>query len=99
LIFSLLGRPVLWLRILSRLVLLPVIAGVAYEYIRLSARHMDKAWMRAIATPNLMMQKLTTRAPDLEMIEVAITAFNCMMTAEKAPVDQFEAQIPGAAAP
>jgi uncharacterized protein YqhQ len=98
LIFSLLGRPALWLRILSRLVLIPVIAGVAYEYIRFSARHMDRAWMRAIATPNLMMQRLTTRAPDIEMLEVSITAFNCMMTAETAPADQFGAQTTGAAA-
>jgi uncharacterized protein YqhQ len=99
LLFSMFGRPVLWLRILSRLVLIPVIAGIAYEYIRFSARHLDKAWMRAIAAPNLAMQRLTTRRPDLEMLEVAITAFNCMMAAEKAPADQFEAQMTEAAAP
>jgi len=86
LLFSLLGRPVLWLRIASRIVLIPVIAGVAYEYIRFSARHLDKAWMRAIAAPNLAMQRLTTREPDGEMVEVAIMAFNCMMAAEKASV-------------
>jgi uncharacterized protein YqhQ len=86
LLFSLLGRPALWLRIASRIALIPVIAGVAYEYIRFSARHLDKAWMRAIAAPNLAMQRLTTREPDGEMVEVAITAFNCMMAAEKATV-------------
>lgn len=99
LLFSLLGRPVLWLRILSRLVLIPVVAGVAYEYIRFSARHMDKTWMRAIAAPNLAMQRLTTRRPDRDMLEVAITAFNCMMAAEKAPSDEFEARISEAAVP
>jgi uncharacterized protein YqhQ len=99
LLFSLFGRPVLWLRILSRLVLIPVIAAVAYEYIRFSARHLDKAWMRVIAAPNLAMQRLTTREPDSEMLQVAITAFNCMMAAEKAPVEGHETQLGEAAAP
>jgi uncharacterized protein YqhQ len=83
LMFSLLGRPVLWLRVLSRLLLIPVIAGVAYEYIRFSARHMDKRLIRAIAGPNLAMQRLTTREPEEDMLEVAIKAFHCMMAAEK----------------
>jgi uncharacterized protein YqhQ len=83
LMFSLLGRPVLWLRVLSRLLLIPVIAGVAYEYIRFSARHMDKKLIRAIAAPNLAMQRLTTREPEEDMLEVAIKAFHCMMAAEK----------------
>lgn len=97
LLFSLLGRPTLWLRVLSRVVLIPVVAGVAYEYIRFSARHLDQAWMRVIATPNLAMQRLTTREPDSEMLEVAITAFNRMMAAEKAPLEEFEAQTSGMA--
>jgi uncharacterized protein YqhQ len=95
LLFSLLGRPVLWLRILSRILLIPVVAGVAYEYIRFSARHLDKAWMRAIAAPNLAMQRLTTRQPNEEMVEVAITAFHCMMTAEKGQASQFATQSGG----
>jgi uncharacterized protein YqhQ len=99
LLFSLLGRPVLWLRILSRVLLIPVVAGIAYEYIRFSARHLDKALMRAIAAPNLAMQRLTTREPDGDMVEVALTAFNCMMAAEKAPAEEFEAQMSGATAP
>lgn len=99
LLFSLLGRPVLWLRILSRILLIPVVAGIAYEFIRFSARHLDKWWMRAIAAPNLAMQRLTTREPDLEMLEVAITAFNCMMAAEKAAVERSEMQMSGVAAP
>jgi uncharacterized protein YqhQ len=92
LIFSVLGRPALWLRLLSRVIMIPVIAGVAYEYIRFSARHLDKPWMRAIVAPNLAMQRLTTRQPDERMLEVAITAFNCMMAVEKSPADQFEVQ-------
>ncbi len=92
LLFSLLGRPALWLRLASRILLIPVIAGIAYEYIRFSARHLDKAWMRVIAAPNLALQRLTTREPDAQMLQVAITAFNCMMEAEKASVEVVEAQ-------
>jgi uncharacterized protein YqhQ len=99
LLFSLLGRPDLWMRLLSRIVLIPVVVGLAYEYIRFSARHMDNRVIRAIAAPNLAMQRLTTRQPDADMLEVAITAFNSMMAAEKVPVDQLEAQTTGVAAP
>lgn len=99
LLFSLLGRPDWWLRILSRIALIPVVAGLAYEYIRFSSRHMDNALIRAITVPNLAMQRLTTREPDTDMLEVAVTAFNCMMAAETVPIDQLEAQTTGAAAP
>jgi uncharacterized protein YqhQ len=99
LLFSLLGRPVWWLRILSRVALIPVVAGLAYEYIRFSARHMDNVLIRAITVPNLAMQRLTTREPDPTMLEVAVTAFNCMMTAETAPLDQLEAHTTGVTAP
>jgi uncharacterized protein YqhQ len=99
LLFSLLGRPDWWLRILSRILLIPVVAGVAYEYVRFSARHLNNAVIRAIAAPNLAMQRLTTRQPDTDMLEVAITAFNCMMAAEKASADQTEAYPSGVAAP
>ena len=97
LLFSLLGRPALWLRVLSRVVLIPVVAGVAYEYTRFSARHIDKAWMRIIATPNLAMQRLTTREPEPDMLEVAITAFNCMMAAERAQIEESESPVSEAA--
>ncbi len=99
LLFSLLGRPALWLRVLSRVVLIPVVAGVAYEYTRFSARHIDKAWMRVIAAPNLAMQRLTTREPEPDMLEVALTAFNCMMAAEKAQIEESESPVSEATVP
>ena len=83
LIFSLLGRPPMGLRILSRIVLIPVVAGVAYEYIRFTNRHRGNAFVRAIATPNLALQKLTTREPDPAMLEVAITALKCVLETER----------------
>lgn len=85
LIFALLGRPPIVLRILSRVVLIPVVAGVAYEYIKFTNRHRHHPIIRAIAAPNLALQKLTTREPDLPMLEVAITALKCVLDTESEP--------------
>lgn len=60
-----------WLRVLSRIILLPVIAGVSYEVLKLAGRS-ESPIIEAISKPGLMMQKLTTREPDEQMIEVAI---------------------------
>ncbi|MGD9047212.1 MAG: DUF1385 domain-containing protein [Anaerolineae bacterium] len=84
LVFSLLGRPPMGLRILSRIVLIPVVAGVAYEYIKFTNRHRDKAIVRAIAAPNLALQSLTTREPDQSMLEVSITALKRVLETERA---------------
>ena len=93
LLFSLFGRPALWLRVLSRILLIPVVAGISYEYLRFSARHIEKPWMRALVTPNLALQKLTTREPELDMLEVAISSFNHMMSAEKVKTKSYDAQV------
>lgn len=83
LVFSLLGRPPFLLLILSRVLLIPVIAGISYEFIRFTARHMDSPLIRIIIIPNLALQHLTTRQPDLSMIEVAITAFKRVLVSER----------------
>ena len=78
LLFSLLGPlPMAW-RLVSRILFLPVLAGVAYEYIRWTARHMDAPLVRWIVKPNLALQRLTTREPSRDMLEVAIAAFKAM---------------------
>jgi len=82
LIFALLGRPPMPLRILSRIVLIPVVAGVAYEYIKLTNRYRHLAFVRVIAAPNLALQRLTTREPDLSMLEVSITALQHVLASE-----------------
>ena len=61
------------LRILLRLLLVPVIAGVSYEFIRLAGRN-DSWIVRVLSAPGLWVQRLTTREPDLDMLEVAITS-------------------------
>ena len=62
-----------WLRILSRIVLIPVIAGVSYEFLRLAGRS-DSALVNFLSKPGMWMQNLTTKEPDDGMIEVAIQA-------------------------
>jgi len=82
-VFSLLGPMTFWVRILSRIILVPVIAMFAYEIIRFMGDHMENPLMRLITTPNLLLQNLTTREPDVEMIEVAITSFKKLLQLEE----------------
>jgi uncharacterized protein YqhQ len=82
LIYSLFPPMGLALRLLSRLLLLPVIAGIAYEFIRFSARHQENAFIRLITRPNLALQRLTTREPDESMLEVAIVALERVLAYE-----------------
>jgi len=75
-IFSFIGRDILWLMIVSRIVLIPVIMGIGYEIIYFGARHTNNWIMRAIMAPGLWLQSLTTGEPDDKQIEVAIAAIN-----------------------
>lgn len=84
LVFTALGPlPVFW-RLTSRVLLIPVLAGMAVEYIRWTANHLDSRLVRWLIKPNLALQSLTTREPDLNMLEVAICAFKTMRQAEEA---------------
>lgn len=82
LIFSLLGPMPLATRLLSRLVFVPVLAAIAYEYIRLSARFAESGIARLLIWPNLALQRLTTRQPSAGMLEVAITSFRSLLEEE-----------------
>jgi uncharacterized protein YqhQ len=83
LVYSLFPPMALPLRLASRLLLLPVIAGIAYEFLRFTASHQDNAFIRLITKPNLAMQHLTTEEPDESMLEVAIAAFNHVVLYEQ----------------
>lgn len=83
LVFSLAGNPALWLKILSRLLLLPVVAGVSYEALRFTGRNFDRWWVRILAQPGLWLQRLTTAEPDEDMIEVALTVLRRVLGVEK----------------
>lgn len=73
-IFALLGRPPMEWRILSRIVLIPVIAGIAYEFLKFTANHYSHPLVRCLAAPGLALQGLTTREPDESQVEVAMVA-------------------------
>lgn len=92
-VFSLLGRPPFLLLILSRVLLIPVIAGISYELLRFTARNMHNPIVRIIVKPNLALQHLTTRQPELHMVEVAIVAFKRVLVSEGL-LNEQEAVIP-----
>ncbi len=82
LVFTALGPlPMLW-RLVSRILLIPVLAGFAVEYIRWTANHLDNRIVQWMIKPNLALQSLTTRDPDMQMLEVAIASFQAMRQAE-----------------
>jgi uncharacterized protein YqhQ len=87
-VYSVVGRPALPYLIASRILLVPVIAGLAYEVIRFAAGHMDRRWVRALMVPGLALQRLTTREPSDDQVEVAIAALRAVLTdAQTAEVD------------
>jgi uncharacterized protein YqhQ len=73
-VFALVGLPATWMLVLSRIVLLPVIAALAYEVIYFSGRHTGNALVRVLMAPGRWLQRLTTREPDDGQLEVAISA-------------------------
>ena len=88
LVFALLGRPDLEWRILSRIVLIPVVAAASYEIIRFAGAH-RRAWFgRALAAPGLLLQLITTRQPDEAQIEVAIAAMTAALAADGQAADE-----------
>lgn len=78
LLFTIIGPMPLITRLVSRILLIPVLASVAYEYIRWTANHLDSTFVQWIIKPNLALQHLTTREPSLDMLEVSIASFNQM---------------------
>jgi uncharacterized protein YqhQ len=80
---TVIGRPPLVLRLLSRIVLIPVVAGISYEVMKLTARYYDKsALVRILAAPGLLLQRMTTREPSPEMLEVSVAALKQVLQSE-----------------
>lgn len=82
LFFSVLGRPELPILIASRVIGIPLVAGIAYEVLRFTAKNVHNPIIRFMIIPNLALQHLTTRQPDLSMIEVGIAAFKRVLYSE-----------------
>ena len=85
LLFSLLGWPNLFWRIASRLLLIPLIAGLSYELLRWAGRS-DSITVKILSVPGLLLQKLTTQEPDEKQLEVAIAAMKAVMVPPETPV-------------
>ena len=82
-VFVIVPREPLWWLILSRIIFIPVIAALAYEVIRWSGRYEDNPIVSLITAPNLLLQKLTTRQPEDDQIEVAVAAMNAALVADR----------------
>ena len=78
-VFAFTGRPETWDARLFRFALIPVIAGVSFEIIRFAGAHYDKPWVRWMSAPGLELQRLTTREPSRDMLEVAIAALRAVL--------------------
>ncbi len=82
----------LLLRLLVQLCLIPLLAGISYEYIRWTSKNLNSSLVKILVKPNLALQHLTTRQPDLKMLEVSIGAFNAMIKEETST--QIETIVP-----
>ncbi len=87
-LFSFLGWHSIWINILSRLILIPFIAGISYELLKLAGRCEWKI-MKFVNAPGLLLQRLTTREPEDDMIEVALKAFDSVLVTEDEEADKW----------
>ncbi len=81
-VFAFFGRPVWYWLIATRILLLPVIAGIAYELIRFAGKHQRNRILMTLLAPGLWLQRLTTRQPSLDQIEVSIRALKEVLSLE-----------------
>ena len=86
-VFAFVGRPVWYWLVISRILLLPVIAGLAYELIRYAGKHQENRVLMTLLAPGLWLQRLTTREPSLDMIEVAIRALQEVIRSEQSETE------------
>ena len=81
--FMFFPRDPFWVLLVSRIVLIPIIAGISYEFIRYAGTHQDNVLVRVSGYPNILLQDLTTRQPDNDMMEVAIVAIEYAMALDE----------------
>jgi uncharacterized protein YqhQ len=81
-VFAPIGLPAWYWLVLTRIVGVPLIAGISFELIKFAGKNRRRGWVRAIMWPGLMLQKLTTREPDLDQLAVAIAAMNAVLALE-----------------
>ena len=93
-VFALLGRPPLWLSLLSRIVLIPVIAAIGYEFVRFGAAHSRNWLVRSLLAPGLLLQSMTTGEPSEGQLETALSALNKVIEADSGVAQQCSAGCP-----
>jgi len=93
LVFSLVGKPALWILVLSRVVLLPIISALGYEVIYFGARHANNIFVKIILAPGMWVQSITTRHPDNGQLEVAIAAMKAAVEADNPSAETPPAEI------
>jgi uncharacterized protein YqhQ len=81
-VFAPIGLPAWYLLVLTRILGVPLIAGISFEIIKFAGRNRRKRWVRAVMWPGLQLQKLTTREPDLDQLAVAIAAMDAVLAVE-----------------
>jgi uncharacterized protein YqhQ len=81
-VFAPVGLPAWWILVLTRIFGVPVIAGLSFEVIKWAGRNRRRSWVRAVMWPGMQLQKLTTREPDLDQLEVSIAALQAVLDAE-----------------
>jgi uncharacterized protein YqhQ len=81
-VFAPIGLPAWYWLVATRILGVPVIAGISFELIKFAGRHRSKKWVRAVMWPGLKLQLLTTREPDFEQLEVAIAALQAVLERE-----------------
>lgn len=89
LVFSFMGWPNIWLRLATRLALIPLVAGLSYELLQFTGRH-DGGFVKLCSMPGISLQLLTTKPPSKEQLEVAIAAVNAVLPSHEDPEEPVE---------
>jgi uncharacterized protein YqhQ len=92
-VFAFFGRPAWYWLIATRILLLPVIAGLAYELIRFAGKHRENRIVMTVLAPGLWLQRLTTREPTLDQLEVSIRALREVLELESARVEESRVEV------
>ncbi len=88
-VFALLGRPPMWLSILSRVVLIPVIAAISYEFVRFGSAHSENRVVHSLLAPGLILQSMTTREPNNSQLEAALSALRKVIETDSSENSQL----------
>ena len=81
-VFAPVGLPAWYVLLATRVIGVPLVTGLSFEVIRFAGRHRGRGWVQAIIWPGMQLQKLTTREPDLEQLEVAVAALDAVLAVE-----------------